>query len=140
MKKMITIVLITFFTATIQTYFQDVLAIELPKQDQELVDDWTEQSYDEEIESLRRYLRGQKLKSSPSQQKALIRFTYYQANLCNLLKVHPVQLREHCKLLGMDINNMDSIPVHLLNKRLEFMKVEDFFGSKVFKIIDEEIN
>ena len=114
------------------------LRIELHRQDQELVNDWTEQSHNEEMESLRLYLRGQKLKSSHSQQKALIRSTYYQANLCNLLKVHPVQLREHCKLLGMDITNMDSIPIHLMNKRLGFMKVEDFFGSRVFKIIDED--
>ena len=138
MKKTIILIFITFFTISIQGHFHPVLAIELPKQDQELVKDWSEQSHNEELESLRLYLRSQKLKSSPSQQKALIRFTYYQANLCNLLKVHPVQLREHCKLLGMDINNMDSIPVHLMNKRLEFLKVEDFFGSRVFKIIDEE--
>ena len=137
MKKIISLILFTIFTNSLQGYFKNALAIEFPKQDQDLVIDWSEQSHNEEIESLRLYLRSQKLKSSLSQQKALIRFTYYQANLCNLLKVHPVQLRKYCKLLGMDINNMDSIPVHLMNKRLEFMKVEDFFGSQIFKIIDE---
>ena len=138
MKKTTILVFLAFFTVAMAGYFQDVSAIELPRQDQELVNDWTEQSYKEELESLRLYLRGQRLKSSPSQQKALIRFTYYQANLCNLLKVHPIQLKEHCKLLGMDISNMDSIPVHLMNKRLGFMKIEDFFGSRIFKIIDED--
>ena len=138
MKKTTIFVFLAFFTVAMAGYFQDVLAIELAKQDQELVNDWTEKSHKEELESLRLYLRGQKLGSSTSQQRALIRFTYYQANLCNLLKVHPIQLREHCKLLGMDTSNMDSIPVHLLNKRLEFIKIEDFFGSRVFKIIDED--
>ena len=137
MKKTTILVFLAFFNVATAGYFQDISAIELPRQDQELVNDWTEQSYKEELESLRLYLKGQTMESSPSQQRTLIRFTYYQANLCNLLKVHPVQLKEHCKLLGMDINKMDFIPVNLMNKRLEFMKVEDFFESRIFKIIEE---
>ena len=137
MKKTTIFVFLAFFTVAMMGFSRKVSAIELPRQDQELVNDWTEQSYKEELESLRLYLKGQTMESSPSQQRTLIRFTYYQANLCNLLKVHPVQLKEHCKLLGMDINKMDFIPVNLMNKRLEFMKVEDFFESRIFKIIEE---